>query len=191
MTVRSRGGVEPRSVPRLGAASASADNPPARDRLGHLRRRDRRVLVLRSAEAGRLWHRVAAPARRGPLVADGCRPAPGRFARGLHGPVQIGLRPPDRPDRMARQLRDHDGGPGRDAAVRGRRRRRDRAHGLGVARGGARAAAGGSPDGRVPGVDVRRLHATLVVCGSAFTWGFSPAARHLRSRSYPRSSAAS
>ncbi len=152
-----RAQTDPRVATR--AASASADNPPPRDRLGHLCRRDRRVLVLRSAEAGWFRHRGEAPAGWRPLVAGGRRPAPGRFARGLHGPVQIGLRPPDRPDRMARQLRDHDGGPGRDEAVRGRRRRRDRAHGLGVARGGARAAAGGSPDGRVPGVPVRRLHA--------------------------------
>ena len=72
---------------------------------------------------------------------------PGRFpaARGA------------RPDRLARELPDHDGRPGRDAPVRDRRRRGRRADRVGAAALGDGGAAGGLPDGRVHGAAVRGL----------------------------------
>ncbi len=96
---------------------------------------------------------------------------------------------PPRADRLARELPDHDGGPGRDATVRDRRRGGRGADRVGVAPLGDGGAAGGLSDGRVHGAAVRGL------CGrrcwsTASAWGracFRGAAR-LRSRSCRRSS---
>ena len=55
-----------------------------------------------------------------------------------------------RTDRLAHLVPDHARGTGGDAAVLGRRRRRDRAHLLGAAPRRDGGAAGGEPDGRVP-----------------------------------------
>ena len=57
-------------------------------------------------------------------------------------------------DRLAGELPDHDGRPGRHAPVRDRRRRWDRADRLGAAPLGDGAATGGVPDGRVHGAAV-------------------------------------
>ena len=61
-------------------------------------------------------------------------------------------------DRLARELPDHDGRAGRDAAVRGGRRGRHRADRVGAAPLGDGAADRRLPDDRVPGAALRRLH---------------------------------
>ena len=67
----------------------------------------------------------------------------------LHRAVPGGVRPRQVADRLARELPDHDGRAGGDAAVRVRRRRRDRADRVGAAALGDGAARRRLPDGRV------------------------------------------
>ena len=93
------------------------------------------------------------------------------------------------PDRLARELPDHDGRAGRDAAVRGRRRGRRGADRVGAAALGHGAAARGLPDGRVHRAAVRDLRGLAADRRHrAAARACFPGAARSRSRSSRRSS---
>ena len=71
------------------------------------------------------------------------------------------------PNRLARELPDHDGWACRHATVRGRRRRWSRPHGLGSAALGHGATPGRLPHGRVHGAAVRDLRGS---CAARRDW---------------------
>ena len=102
-------------------------------RLDHLHRLDRRVPVLRPAEAGGLshtWNRL----RQGNVwwLALAFVLEALSFL-GYVALFRARVRRAAPPDQLAGELRDHDGGPRGDALVRRRRRRRDRPDRLGAA----------------------------------------------------------
>ena len=116
-----------------------------------------RLPVLRAAQARRRRHDGAPHRARRQVVDRGRRGARAAVVRRLRRPVPRGLRRRgDEAHRLARELRDHDGRPRGDAAVRGGRRRRRRADRLGAAPLGHGAAPGGLPDGRLHGAAVCR-----------------------------------
>ena len=85
------------------------------------------------------------------------RDAGGGLLHRLHRAVPRCLRLDLRSHRLARELRDHDGRRGRDKALRDRRRRRDRADGVGAAAIGDGPAHRRVPDVRLPGPALLRL----------------------------------
>ena len=166
----------------------------ARSRLRRLRRLRRSPSCTsccrRSPACGHVGAITTATATR---LARRRRAARVPVLRRLRRPVPHRLRPRRLADRLARELPDHDGGPGRHAPVRGRRRGRHRAHRLG--RCAARAWSGAIVACRMVAFLVaalRRLH------GRARDLRLGPAHRRLprrrrrsRSRSCRRSSAPS
>ena len=120
---------------------------------------DGRVPVLRAARAAGSQGDVEPDPARQRLVAGLARPCSRCCSfLGYIALFRRRVRPRQVADRLARELRDHDGRAGGDAAVRAGRRRRDRADRLGAAPVGDGAAGGRLPDGRVPGPALRRLH---------------------------------
>jgi hypothetical protein len=91
-------------------------------------------------------------------VAGARGPARGLLLLRLHRAVPHGVRPAQRPNRLARELPDHDGGARSHTPVCRRWRRRDRADGVGAASLRDGAPAGGFAHGRVHGPSLRRLH---------------------------------
>ena len=174
--------------PRRGDAPRRSDaaHAAAVRRARHL---DRRVSVLRPAEARRLRAEPREDRRRRRVVVPRRVRLHGRVVRGLRGDVPRRLHQRGVADRPARQLPDHDGRPRRDAPVRRRWRGRDRADGVGAAARRDGPPQGRRQDARVPDPDVRRLH------GGARDRRLRPVPRRLpraprrsRSRSSRRSS---
>ena len=127
--------------------------------LRRLRGRVDRLSVLRPAEDLR-WDLGVdpQPRRRQARVADRGVLLRVPVLLRLRDPLPHGLRPRQDPDRLARELRDHDGRRGCHAPVRGRRRGRRRAHRVGAAALGDGAPGGGLPHGRLPLAALRGVH---------------------------------
>ena len=103
---------------------------------------------------------------------------------------RVCVRPRPRAHRLARELRDHDGGTRGHAPVRRRRRRRHRAHRVGAARARGWSASRGVPDGRVPGAAVRRVRRSLLIDGIGLGEGLFPGGGSFAITVVPASSAA-
>ena len=144
---RAAGGRRRRTRTRCRACGSRAGRSIA---FGAVRPRGRRLPLLRAAEARRRRHDACTASSGGnswwiaigvvlELLSFGGYMVLFRtvFVRGR------------RPDRLARELRDHDGRARRDAAVRRGRRGRHRAHRVGAAPLGDGAAARRLPHGRV------------------------------------------
>ena len=116
------------------------------------------VPLLRPSAARRPRQHVEPPARRRRLVAGRRVHLHRLLVRRLRRALPGRLRAPRLADRPAGELPDHDGVAGGDARVRGGRRRRHRAHGVGAAPVRDARPRGRRLDRRVPRPDLRRLH---------------------------------
>ena len=144
---------------RRGRGARPRDQPPQPARPRRLpAARDRGAVLPAAADRGPPGH--LAPDRERQPVLDLRRAAlRRRHVRRLrrHVPRHLRARRRD-PDRLAGELPDHDGRAGGVADLRGGRRRRPRADGLGAAALGDAQAPGGRQDADLPDPHVHALH---------------------------------